>query len=485
MDDQILTVQWQTGSLEASVVRIGRKSIQVIDRARVEGNFHCDDESETLRQQVLSALAQRMPIHSLDCLVLISAALFQFRLIALPFQKRQDIEQVLPFEIDATIVGGIESMALDFDVIGTTEKGSLILAACIPKRCIEKLLAELDPYRIRMVRIVPSAYALARGLFPRDEAQGQAWVLIDVESPREVSLVGGVNNTIRFVRHVYLDIPLVEHDLAGWRALGMEIRRTLLAERERADFSFRPDFGAFRSDRDAPGIAALECLTQAAHLPIQTLDAWIGAVDGASSAENALFPLRLQIQGARMAGGIDFRPQTRSIRTFWNNRRKRILWTAGLAGLAALCGVGYIGVDMALSARQAKALDQMISERFYQVVPREVPMVEPVQQLRTKIKELEDDPLLAFSGHPARTVDILDAFSRDVLANLDVVIARMSIDIDKLSVTGHASDYESVYEMKRRIEKRGGPASVTIQSATQEQNQNRVIFSMDISRFNP
>jgi hypothetical protein len=140
---------------------------------------------------------------------------------------------------------------------------------------------------------------------------------------------------------------------------------------------------------------------------------------------------------------------------------------------------------MALSARQAKALDQMISERFYQVFPREVPMVEPVQQLRTKIKELEDDPLLAFSGHPARTVDILDAFSRDVLANLDVVIARMSIDIDKLSVTGHASDYESVYEMKRRIEKRGGPASVTIQSATQEQNQNRVIFSMDISRFNP
>lgn len=186
-----------------------------------------------------------------------------------------------------------------------------------------------------------------------------------------------------------------------------------------------------------------------------------------------------------MAGGIDFRPQTRSIRTFWNNRRKRILWTAGLAGLAALCGLGYIGVDMALSARQAKALDQMISERFYQVFPREVPMVEPVQQLRTKIKELEDDPLLAFSGHPARTVDILDAFSRDVLANLDVVIARMSIDIDKLSVTGHASDYESVYEMKRRIEKRGGPASVTIQSATQEQNQNRVIFSMDISRFNP
>lgn len=485
MDDQILTVQWQTGSVEAAVVRVGRKSFQVIDRARVEGNSHCGGEPETLLQQVLSALAQRVPIHSLDCLVLISAALFQFRLMFLPFQKRQDIEQVLPFEIGATIIGGIESMAVDFDVVGNSEKGSLILAACIQKRCIEKMLAELGPYRIRMFRIVPSGYALARGIFPRDEGQGRAWVLIDAESPQEVTLVGRVNNTIRFVRHVYLDIPLVEHDAAGWHTLGMEIRRTLLAERERADFAFLPDFGVFRSDNDAAGLAILERLAQAAQLPIKTLESWIGADDGLSSEGNAGFPLQMQIQGARMAGGLDFRPQSRSIRTFWNNRRRRILWTAGLAGLAAICGLAYIGMDMALSARQVKALDQMISERFYRVFPRDVPMVEPVQQLRTKIKELEDDPLLAFSGQPSRTIDILDAFSRDVLAKLDVVITRMNIERDKLSLSGHAADYESVYEMKRRIEKTDGPASVTIQSATQEQKQNRVIFSMDISRFNP
>lgn len=486
MDDRIVMVRWLTTGIEVFVVRPGRKSIQVLDRAGVDGNTGPGADAGVLFEQALAALDGRVPIGSLDCLVLVSSAWFPFRLMFLPFRKRQDIERVLPFEIDPTIVGGIETMAVDFDVVGNSEKGSLVLAACLEKRRIEMLAAACAPYRLRIARILPSAYAMARGLISREAEQGGDWVLIEAESPQEVSLAGVSAGNVRFMRHVHLDASLAQTDGAAWRELGMEIRRTLLAERERADFAFWPDFGIFLGENSACGSAETgEWLAQAADMPIRTMDTGIGADAGAISGEDPVSPLWVQMQGARMAGGLDFCPRNRSLRTFWNNNRKRILWTAALAGLCAVSGLADVGMDMVLSARRAKTLDRMISERFYEVFSREVPMVEPVQQLRTKIRELEADPLLAFSGHPARTLDILDAFSRDVISGLDVVITRMGMEPGKLSVTGHASDYESVYEMKRRIEKPGGTASATIQSATQEPNQNRVIFSMDISGFNP
>lgn len=486
MDDRIVMVRWLTTGIEAAVVRPGRKSIQVLDRARADGNTGPGADAGVLFQQALAALAGRAPIDALGCIVLISPAWFQFRLMFLPFRKRQDIERVLPFEIDPTIVGGMEAMAVDFDVVGNSEKGALVLAACLEKRRIETLAAACAPYRLRIARILPLAYAMARGLIFREAGQGGEWVLIEAESPRDISLAGVSAGNVRFMRHLQLDAPLAQRDTAAWRELGMEIRRTLLAERERADFAFSPDFGIFLGDGNDWGSAeAREWLGQAADMPIRTMGSIIGADAGAASGEDIVSPLRVQMQGARMAGGLDFCPRNRSLRTFWNTSRRRILWTAALAGICAVSGLAYVGMDMILSARRAKNLDRMISERFYEVFSREVPMVEPVQQLRTKIRELEADPLLAFSGNSARAIDILDAFSRDVLAGLDVLITRMGIEPGKLSVTGHASDYESVYEMKRRIEKPGSPASANIQSATQEPRQNRVIFSMDISGFNP
>lgn len=142
-------------------------------------------------------------------------------------------------------------------------------------------------------------------------------------------------------------------------------------------------------------------------------------------------------------------------------------------------------MDIVLTTRTLRSIDRTIAARFHQVFPPDMPMVDPVQQVRNRNRELADDPLMAFAGNPTPTADVLTALIQDVMGNLDVVLSRLSLDGEKLSIGGNAADFESVYEMKRRFERSGIQTTATIQSASQDAAQNRVLFSMDITRFRP
>lgn len=71
-------------------------------------------------------------------------ASFNFRLVDLPFRDEEKIQQVLPYELEGVVLGGIETVVFDSVIVGQTEKGSQILVAYIEKQRLRTILEKLS-----------------------------------------------------------------------------------------------------------------------------------------------------------------------------------------------------------------------------------------------------------------------------------------------------------------------------------------------------
>lgn len=489
MGERILAIDWRKQAVFGAVLHRGRKGFRVVWSAREPIDPNEDgmgSEHPTPFERMLKKLAEQTAITGIDCSILLPTAWFQFHRMHLPFRKRRDIEAVLPFEMAPHLVGAVEEMALSFHVIEMDGDGSRILAAALPKTTIDVLAAAAAAYRLQIRRIAPASDALGRAIAACDrDASKREWLLVVEEGSEDVALVGLSKGCVRFIRCLPMEAGFaVDSDGGGRNRLEAEIRRTLISENEREGKGFEPEAAFLLMETDGPCWKdSEEGASLGIGVPLEQLAFLLRPdfPDGVSMEEGLWFRMHETAPGE----GIDVHPETSHLRHFWSGHRNRILWTASLAGLCLVLTFGYIGMDILLSARQVKDLDRIIASRFHQVFPPEVPMVDPIQQVRVRNRELADDPLMAFAENPTASVDVLMTLSRDVMGNLDVVLSRLSLDGEKLSIGGHAADFESVYEMKRRFEKPGTQAAATIHSASQDAALNRVVFSMDIARFRP
>jgi type II secretory pathway component PulL len=71
-----------------------------------------------------------------------------FRVIALPFSDKEQIREVLPFELDGIVLGGSEAVIFDAVTIGRTESAYQVLAVYIEKNLIRTILERLKVHGI-------------------------------------------------------------------------------------------------------------------------------------------------------------------------------------------------------------------------------------------------------------------------------------------------------------------------------------------------
>jgi len=81
-----------------------------------------------------------------------------------------------------------------------------------------------------------------------------------------------------------------------------------------------------------------------------------------------------------------------------------------------------------------------------------------------------------------RLVDLLGRISSRIPENVPVELIRFIYEDSILQLTGHTDSFNSVEEIKRRLEgPDGGFSLVTIVSANQENTGNRIQFHLNIT----
>ena len=122
---------------------------------------------------------QEIPILAVQsCHTALAAKQFSFRNVKLPFKDRKKICQTLPFELEGQIPHPVESVLIDFTVLGQAQ-GSDLFAAVIPKAEAEDRVALLSDYGFDAETIDVDTVAVAARLMTAAPADSLC-LLLDV-----------------------------------------------------------------------------------------------------------------------------------------------------------------------------------------------------------------------------------------------------------------------------------------------------------------
>ena len=83
-------------------------------------------------------------------------------------------------------------------------------------------------------------------------------------------------------------------------------------------------------------------------------------------------------------------------------------------------------------------------------------------------------------GVRVRSIDVLLQISQSIPDNLDVLLNRMTVGADEVTISGETTDFNSVNDMKSRLEKNGFFKQITIASANMDKSGQKVLFKLKI-----
>ena len=191
--------------------------------------------------------------------------------------------------------------------------------------------------------------------------------------------------------------------------------------------------------------------------------------------------LSLALMETETISGINFSTERSTFQHFWGEHRKNIIVSTAL--IILVIATVLTGQFMRLNAKEHRLteLDQQIETVFKSTFPDVTRVVDPLQQMQVKIKEAgEGGTGLSLSGTNARVVDILDALSQKIPASVDVMINRMVVGKDNVMLSGNTKNFNTVDDIKGRLESADIFKSVTISSADLEKSGNRVRFKLKL-----
>jgi Tfp pilus assembly protein PilN len=178
---------------------------------------------------------------------------------------------------------------------------------------------------------------------------------------------------------------------------------------------------------------------------------------------------------------LNFRRGPLALQGRWLEYKSALLRTAALLLLVAFLGFFQLYTDIRALGREVDRLDSEARAVFTETFPEVTRIVDPVQQMRVKIQELRKQPdLVGALENGKLKIDLLQALSRRIPANIDVEITRLVIAPDSMSIGGNTSSFNAVNEVKSLLEKDPLFRSVTISSANLEKSGERVNFKLRI-----
>ena len=183
----------------------------------------------------------------------------------------------------------------------------------------------------------------------------------------------------------------------------------------------------------------------------------------------------------RKEEGFDFRREE-------FERKKRYFGLKKAAPKAAIflfLILSFLAVDMVIDfytlKKEYKILTREITSVFKQTLPEVIRIVDPVQQLRVKIKELKQSNVSRpETGTNKKVLDLLKEISQRIPKTLNVHINRMVIDTETVRISGKTDAFNEVDKIKNNLEPSPIFSLVTISSANLDRAGKGVQFEIRV-----
>ena len=524
MAETILAID--IGSSTLKVVQVSRsfKAVQISGYA--SASLPADPAPSEVAQ-ILNGLLTEHNLESDHYVLAVGTQEAFLRRVSFPFTAERKISEVIKFEIESSLPKGIDETEVDFIKTELNEDGSQgVLAAALPKKVVDPVLEALGE-----IDVVPEAVDLdGSGLNVLANELGdqlpERAILLNIghsktnllyrrqgrnfhlralgfgcsRLARTVSSALGLSpdEGLQRVLSVKLEEPTgTPDDKRAREEISREIK-LLVREIEVSVLSAQP-----RERESGPELVVLSgggslitglapMLEAALGIPVLALadleDLGLFKYFSEQPEDLAQFavPAGLALIDNRRAEGFNFQAEefrSRSLLIKWRQHLRYALVACLVLGISWL---GSIGIDIYAKKQRLNQLDRSIEMVFRRALPEFKGSARKEQYssiLKARIKELSESVALFGSEANHHTaVELLRGISQAVPPSLNVTVNLLTIDRQRVRISGRADAFNTVDTVKNRLEASAAFDEVAIAGAKAAADGKGVQFSLDLSR---
>jgi len=476
MSKTILGLDIRRDGVSAVVLKSGLKGAQLMGFAAVV-LAPAEDPTEALAR-ALAEIGEKLDIAHSDCIAGLPDGLVSYRNLTLPFTEERKIRQVLPFELEASLPFPVDQAVMDFYRVHTAEQTRL-LAGVVHGDQLGEILAALAAAGLAPEALGAGGFAVARCLVERAGADDHL-LLIDVGA-------GQGQVTALMAGKIHLIYPFSTGEGVSAGDVGSHVGRALAALEGLSPEDFRPA-RALLTGACSAGTALQAEIAAELGIPVAPLDLGqkvAGLLPEAAGEDWQACrfdrALALALAGTGGRAVLNFRRGAFAPRRKWAEHRTTLMRLGALALVVLLLGAANLGLEVYRLNQRRSALDAEITDIFRSTFPEVTRIVDPLQQMRVKLTDLKKTLFLPGDGTDIpRNIDILYALSTLIPAETDIELTQLLIGPDSVLLSGSTDNFNTVDDIKNRLEGQAGFKGVTISSATMEKTDNRIRFKLKV-----
>jgi general secretion pathway protein L len=457
----------------------------------------------------LRAVCEEIDSRGSVCNSIIEDGHVSFRNLTMPFTDLKKVRQTLGFELETMMATSVDKYLVDFIDIDRAGSQTDIIAATVSRDYIADHLANFDSLgaepEILDVRNLPLVNQVLKqedcpenGLLLCIGSKKCSVILFQAKRVALIRQMSFNSNDLRSVElqavkreegETSLDYPAYDTALL---TLCKSVNITLRGFQLETGRNAQPE-KVFVTGPAGLVPETAEIIAKGLALPVSVLNLQeavgsiqlsehLGSIYNPPLMDNAL---ALAIRESKKIKGFNFRREEFQVKTQLEKLKKELIHAAIYLTIIFLLFAVNQGVEYQDLKKRNTGLDSRITKIFTQTFPDITNIVDPLQQMKTKISELQNEAGAAPGMNMGRTVlEILNDISERVPKDLEVQVDRMVVDQEGIQIRGTTDTFNTVDSIKKGLESSQIYRDVVIASANLDKSGKGVRFEikMDLSQ---
>ena len=468
---RILLLDFQQDGIDWVLLRSGLRNV-LIEKS---GRIACPGSAENGPAIIaaLKELTDASDSTGLECLASVSGRGATVRDIAIPFNDKRKIRQILPLELEATLPMPVEGLALDFQMIGEGRDTTAVVLA-IPEATITGYRAILQEAGLTPLLLtisgIPAATLLAESPLGKDVS-----LLIDGDN-HHCMLFIIANHHVRFMRSWSPPAEGISDAQALKNTLAQTLEAAAPALPAEALLS-----AVYLTPRSSRHYALADLSAEAYPATLFALqNASSVAMAGELPGDYGTGALALGLYESLSQKGFNLYRSTFPLKRFLLQYRNHILRSGVLAVILTLLFMVNVYLDINRAEKRAAYFESESASILKSAFPETRKIVNPLQQMIVNLGQMRTYELGSPSGLRVLQTDILAEISKALPQSLDFHVSQFVSSPDRVQLNGTTDTFEAVNQAKELLDKADLFDNVTIVAANMDSNAGRVRFKLAI-----
>jgi type II secretion system protein L len=481
MSRKVLGIDIQKHSVVAVLVNSGLRESRIDTHTVIPVSPSNEDDNETGLTAAIKRLSETLDIGDCDCVVSIPADHFSFRNLQVPFSSLKKIKMVLPYELEPNLPYPIDDLAFDFQTIETAEtsENTELIAATVEKSQLTPYVDALSAFKIDPEMVTISGLPVALCLASQSDP-GEDQLVVEI-SDHTSTLIATVSGQIQLIR----SFPIPTAGPTRSKMLATQIKRTLVAFEE----INQPDFQPVEILITGSGLMdenLTDELARVTEMPVKLSKLAnrlnvIFEVDAEDTWNPALMDnaLALAFMEIEDLDGLNFHTGQFAVQKFIAKNKSQVMKTGILAAAVLALFLFNVLVDSFTVQRRLDHLDSQITDIYKSTFLGVKKIMDPYQEMKAKLRVAKKKSVFhQETGPHVRSIDILNNISKRIPKEIVVDITRLVIGPQTVLISGNTAGFDSVDDIKGRLEQIDFFKKVTISSANMDRSGKEVRFML-------